>query len=63
MAKQCESRQKDDQTQYKTGAEKDMITEEGTYKLSMVSTPIRIGQTMLKMFIIHFKYIYISYVN
>jgi len=35
-----------------------MITEEGTYKSSMVSTPIRIGPIMLKMFIIQFKYMF-----
>ena len=28
------------------------------YKLSMVSIPIRIGPIMLKMFMIHFKYMY-----
>jgi hypothetical protein len=46
-----------------TGAEKGTITEKGTYKLSMVSTPIRIGPIMLKIFIIHFKCMYLTLIT
>jgi len=46
-----------------TGAEKDTINEKETYKLSMVSTRIRIGPIMLKMFIIHFKYMYLTLIT